>query len=493
MKTSHILFGALIGLGSAAYAQEQTAPASSANEDSVAEQPAPTLDLLDQRIAVLERINEIAAEDKEANAPKVTKVQADDKGFGLGNFDDSFKLRLRGFAQTVGLIFPTDSGDQFKDRFLVRRLRPILEGTYAKDFSWKVQADFAGSSFTLLDAYLDWKIVPWLNLRSGKFKGPLGLERLQSPSKLQFVDRGFPTSFVPNREVGVQATAIFGDFGSLDLALVNGAKDGASIVEDAASSDVNDNETIDARLFFTPFKATEIFSLQGLGFGVAGSYGKLGGTPASYKTSGLNTFFSPAAAVAATSTTAAKSATSSDSLSYRVVPQAYWSWGRFSALGEYVLTHEIWTRGSVSSSVYNKAWQGGLSFFLTDTDADYWNGAKVKKNAWKPSESAFGAWEVGARVQGVQFDDRIFSSGLADSLKSAKSALAYTVGLNWYINPQVKWVLNYERTNFEGGNSVKQNVNTTDAKTGKVSTKTVTNQANRLSEDLIATSFNFSW
>lgn len=493
MKSSHFLAAlALIGIGSQAYAQDVVAADSASTENK-----APSLDDLDQRISVLERVNEIAAEDKEANAPKVTKVQADDKGFGLSNFDDSFKLRLRGFAQTVGLIYPKDSADQFKDRFLVRRLRPVLEGTYAKDFSWKVQADFAGSVFTLLDAYLDWKIVPWLTLRSGKFKGPLVLERLQSPSKLQFVDRGFPTSFGPNREVGVQATVGFGEYGQFDLALVNGAKDGASITEDANNSDVNDNEAVDARLFLTPFKTSDFFSLQGLGFGVAGSYGKLGGTPSSYKTSGLNTFFSPIAAAAATATSAEVKATSTDSLSYRVIPQAYWSWGRFAALGEYALTHEVWGRINSkgvynSSSVYNSAWQGTLSVFLTDTEADYWNGAKVKKNTWNPSEGGFGAWELAGRVQGVKFDDRIFTGGYADSLKSASSALAWTVGLNWYINPQIKWVLNYERTTFEGGNSYKQVQSSTDAK-GKVTTKTITKLSDRLAEDLIATSFNFSW
>lgn len=131
--------------------------------------------------------------------------------------------------------------------------------------------------------------------------------------------------------------------------------------------------------------------------------------------------------------------------------------------------------------------------FLTDTEADYWNGAKVKNNAWDPANSRFGAWEIAGRIQGVQFDDNIFKKGFADSLKSASSALAWTIGINWYINPQVKWVINYERTDFEGGNSWSEKVTSKDANTGKDVTKTVKHLSDRRSEDLIATSFNFSW
>ena len=40
--------------------------------------------------------------------------------------------------------------------------------------------------------------------RFGKFKPPVGLERLVSDSDMLFVERALPTDLVPNRDVGVQ-------------------------------------------------------------------------------------------------------------------------------------------------------------------------------------------------------------------------------------------------------------------------------------------------
>lgn len=42
--------------------------------------------------------------------------------------------------------------------------------------------EFAGDSATVVDAYIDLKFDPAYSVRLGKVKGPLGLERLQSPA-----------------------------------------------------------------------------------------------------------------------------------------------------------------------------------------------------------------------------------------------------------------------------------------------------------------------
>ena len=40
-------------------------------------------------------------------------------------------------------------------------------------------------------------------LTAGKFKVPVGLERLQSATDIRFIERAFPTSLVPNRDLGL--------------------------------------------------------------------------------------------------------------------------------------------------------------------------------------------------------------------------------------------------------------------------------------------------
>ena len=39
----------------------------------------------------------------------------------------------------------------------------------------------------------------------------------------------------------------------------------------------------------------------------------------------------------------------------------------------------------------------------------------------------------------------------ADPKVSARSAHTWTAGINWYLNPEVKFALNYARTSFKGG------------------------------------------
>jgi len=43
------------------------------------------------------------------------------------------------------------------------------------------------------------------------------------------------------------------------------------------------------------------------------------------------------------------------------------------------------------------------------------------------------------------------SSSFADPAVSASEADSWGIGLNWYLNENVKWLLDYESTSFEGG------------------------------------------
>src|SRR5205823_3707158 len=104
-----------------------------------------------------------------------------------------------------------------------------------------------------------------------KFKEPVGLERLQSGANLLFVERGLPTQLVPNRDVGVQLHGELFD-GAVNYAagLFNGVQDSGSGDSDVGSDDHKD---VAARLFAQPFKKSKPGPLQGLGFGLGGSWG----------------------------------------------------------------------------------------------------------------------------------------------------------------------------------------------------------------------------
>src|SRR4029077_15086752 len=167
------------------------------------------LDELDQKIRVLDRKGEIDKEAATEKAKTATAVTSGKDGFSIKSADGAYVLKLRGYVQLDGRFWNGDDERPATDTFLVRRARPILEGTVFKIFDFRIMPDFGGGTTVLQDAYLDGRFSPVFKVRAGKFKPPVGLERLQSATDILFVERAFPTNLVPNRDLGVQ---LFGDF-----------------------------------------------------------------------------------------------------------------------------------------------------------------------------------------------------------------------------------------------------------------------------------------
>ena len=109
----------------------------------------------------------------------------------------------------------------------------------------------------------------------GKFKVPVGLERIQSANDIRFIERGFPTSLAAesrSRRAARRrrrAAALF----NYTVGYTNGVTDGGSS-ESNATPDVENDAKGDfaARVFFQPFLNSDNFALRGLGFGLAGTY-----------------------------------------------------------------------------------------------------------------------------------------------------------------------------------------------------------------------------
>jgi phosphate-selective porin OprO and OprP len=105
-------------------------------------------------------------------------VTAEEAGFGIGSPDKQFQVRLHGQLQIDGRRFFDDDSLRDLDTFLVRRARPTVEVTLLGLADAVFTPDFAGGTLQLFDAYIDVHPRPWLRLRAGKFKPPIGLERL---------------------------------------------------------------------------------------------------------------------------------------------------------------------------------------------------------------------------------------------------------------------------------------------------------------------------
>ena len=66
-----------------------------------------------------------------------------------------------------------------------------------------------------------------------------------------------------------------------------------------------------------------------------------------------------------------------------------------------------------------------------------------------PPTKHFGAVQLTARLQQLTVSDAAFTRGLTTATASRKADVL-TLGVNWYPNPYVKWMLNVERTVFDG-------------------------------------------
>ena len=443
---SLIVVVATAAAGSANLFADDTNAAPAANIDQRLEQ-------LEQEIRILKRQRELDQEQtvqkagETAQKAKETPILvAGQDGFALKSADGNFVLRLRGYAQADARFYLDDSAKNGTDTFLMRRVRPILEGTVYRDFDFRIMPDFgngAASTTILQDAYGEWHYWPWLKVRAGKYKVPVGLEWLQEDRWTSFPERGLPTGLVPQRDVGVQLSGdLFGGAVTYAAGVFNGVVDGG-----IADLDTYDSKDGAARIFLQPFKNTDIDLLRGLGVGAGGSIGNQQFTGsstnlASYKTTGQNTFFTFGKGVAP------------DGLEIRGAPQAYYYWGPVGLLGEYVYAEQELRNGTLLDRVRNTAWQVEASFVLTGENATY-NGV-TPRHPFDPKKGGWGAFEIVGRYGDLHFDPSAFSTAttalrFADPTKSAQEAREWGVGVNWYLNKNVKLVLNYEETYFDGG------------------------------------------
>jgi len=393
---------------------------------------------LEDRIATLEKA-EAKAKATAAAQPTVTATR---DGLNIRSADNAFTFRLRGYVQSDARFFgaagPVAPGSS---TFLLRRVRPIFEATAYKYFGLRLMPDFGNGQTVLYDAYVEAKPTAALNLRVGKFKPPIGLERLQSATDVRFIERGLPTSLVPNRDVGVQ---LFGDLAASRIQYQVGAFDGAP---DAAISDgdVSTGKDVVGRVFLRPFAT--IASAPDVGLGVAGSSGTEQGTLTatslpSYKTTGQLSLFRYRADGTAPNTVIAQGRRT------RVSPQGYLYAGPVGVLAEYVRSTQHVKRATSLAALSTDAWQVSGSWLLTGEHESY-TGVAPNHPLDGGSTGGLGALELVARY-GVLTTDADAFPLFADPATQPRQARAAGIGLNWRLTRGIVFETNYERTRLYG-------------------------------------------
>jgi phosphate-selective porin OprO/OprP len=288
-------------------------------------------------------------------------------------------------------------------------------------------------------------------VEAGKFKPPVGLEYLQSDSYASFNERSLATDLIPGRDLGFELHGdLFGGVLSYAAGIFNGVGDGQ---KNTSNIGFQDNREFDGRLFVQPFKTSKTVALQNLGFGVGGSWGAssitntldlpntTGGSLPGFYTDGQQQFFAY---------NPATGGVVANHDHWRLSPQGYYYYGPLSLLGEYVISDQGVenTTSHATADLKNTAWEISGGWVLTGEDATF-NGV-TPKHSFDPRNGGWGALQVVGRYAELDVDKAAFPN-FANPVTSASGAQAWAVGLNWYLNKDIRVNASYSHTTFTGG------------------------------------------
>lgn len=416
-----------------------------ANDQTEVERLKNLIEELDQRVKVLDRKREIASEEASAKQKSAPVLVAGENGFGFKSADGQFEYKLRGLLQLDYRNFDGDAFPAAINGFTARRIRPTFEGTVFGKYGFRFTPEFGENKAAVVDAYLDARFDTAAQLRFGKFKPAVGLERLQGGGDIKFIERSYVSNnILPNRDLGLSLSGeVLNKKLNYAFGVFNGVSDGG---ENTTAQDVNSEKEFAARIFTTPFNDSDNF-LRGLGFGVGGTFGNSTGTTAasnlpSYKTPGqANTFFNYASSVFA------------NGQRTRLSPQAYFYNGPVGVIAEYADVSQQVKVSTHEGILKNDAWQVAASWLLTGEDASF---RGVKPYSPFGAHGGLGAWELVARYQENNIDKDAFTNFVDTGKANASAAKTWGLGLNWYLNQSSKFALNFEQTSFSGGTGSKK-------------------------------------
>ncbi|MGO9587092.1 MAG: porin [Limisphaerales bacterium] len=401
---------------------------------------------LDQKVRILARQRELDQETALATAKAAPKFTIGSSGFNAMSADSNFVFSLKAVIQVDSRTFFDDSAIKNNDGFLLRRVRPIFQGTVDRDFDFRFTPDFAPSTPTIFDAYGNYRYEPWAQLRAGKFKTPEGLEQLQEDVNIQFNERSLVTDLVPNRDVGLQ---LWGDINGGVLSYAVSIFNGVGDAQNSGNSAYENEIEFAGRLFAQPFKNSDITALQGLGFGVAGTSqngtsnlkdlpSTTGGTSPGYTTDGQQQFF------------AYNTNTIANAEHWRLSPQGYYYFGPLSLMGEYAISDQGVRNTSTRAEAYlqNTGWEISGGWVLTGENATF--AGVTPLHPFDPHNGQWGALQVVGRYEELNIDNAAFPT-FANLATSASAAQAWSAGLNWFLNRNIRVNASFSHTTFTGG------------------------------------------
>jgi phosphate-selective porin OprO/OprP len=317
-------------------------------------------------------------------------------------------VSLGGRIQADYTYYDTDnislgSGTEF------RRARLFAEGDILDSWKYKAQYDFAGNGTEIKDLYVQYTGWDFGKITLGQHKQEAGLEVLTSSKYITFIERAGMSVFVPDRRI---SAGLSGNSGDWHYA--------ASVFGDEEGDDDSSTEGFgfNGRLTWGPK-----FGNNQTHFGASGSWQQPGGDdewrvrqrPETHQTN-----------VRLVDTGTLDEV--DDIVTYGI--EGAWVNGPFSLQGE-------WMQQTVNRDAGDEpdltGWYVYGSWFPGGESRSY-KGGKFGRT------KATNAWELALRYSNLDLEDASIAGGQQD---------IWTVGVNYYVSPYLRFMLNYVATDAD--------------------------------------------
>jgi len=401
-----------------------------------------------------EKAAEEAAKVKE-NAPKVT---LDGGGLRVRSADGAFEHRVRlRIAHDFAWFNQDDEledviGDE-QDGTGFRMARIRLQGKVWDDFTYVGEFDFAGENGEdtpkFRDVYLQYNGIPYIggnafDLRIGHFKEPFSLDELNGiTTGRQFMETPLLNVFAPSRNAGLQISdALLGEPKAERFTWALGIFKETDDIPSSDDSDEDQGWQITGRVTGLPYHADEGRRL--LHVGAAASVRNPDGEPLRYgvRPESRLALFRYVDTDDLPLGFRLRDARADDVNLYGLELAGVLE--GFSFQSEYVVSDVDTTFGG---NLDFDGWYAQAGYLLTGEHRPYRHESGIFEApeplhpfSYRGENRGWGAWELLARYGAVDLNDGFMRAGEHKAL---------TIGLNWYVNDNVRWFVNWTRNDIE--------------------------------------------
>jgi phosphate-selective porin OprO/OprP len=388
--------------------------------------------------------------------------------------DGNFKFAIRSVVQFDAAHYgesPRTAANDLGSGTNFRRARLGVDGTAWKDWNFALWGEFGGSggeSAILNQAYLEyagWKpfgLEEPVRLRVGAWATPSGLEDATSNTEELFLERaaiaelvrGFATG---DGRTGVGATAR--GRGWYASALLSG-----KVVGVPSTAELDQQSGFAARIAFNPIHGAD-YDVH-VGANIQGILNPADTTAGAISTRAVRLQERPELRVSGVRLVDTGAIASDGLTAYGLEGGA--SWRNFYAAGEWYKVDVNREAVPPSVSAFDPSFSGWYvqgAWAITGEHHGWTNanggfvGLKPAK-PFDPSKGTWGAWEIAARYSVLDLNDHagVFGKAApAGGIRGGEQKIT-TVGLNWYPNSVVRFLLDYQWVDLKRLNAAGANI-----------------------------------